>query len=181
MKFLICRMSSRSDLIQISPVYDYDDDGNECSYKANILVLTKEKTRNTAFVHAEDLETKEILRCDVILDVIDSLDVKTTTRELFLEEAPETFELIAEDSQGNIFTTLENIQFVWTITPPSSVLRFLPFSESKYHEVPKSLQKFESLGLKGHMVLLEGSNTGTAKVYKIDEKKNRFFVLTFFF
>lgn len=49
---------------------------------------------------AEDLATGEVLRCDVILDVIHKLDVLTTTRELYLEEAPETFELWAQDSQG---------------------------------------------------------------------------------
>lgn len=49
---------------------------------------------------AKDLATGEVLRCDVILDVIDKLDVLTTTRELYLEEAPETFELWAQDSQG---------------------------------------------------------------------------------
>jgi len=44
------------------------------------------------------------------------------------------------------------------------VLRFLTFSESKYHEVPKTVEKFEYLGLRGYMALLEGINTGTAKV-----------------
>lgn len=44
------------------------------------------------------------------------------------------------------------------------VLRFLSFAESPYHQVPKAVEKFESIGLKGYTVLLEGINTGTAKV-----------------
>lgn len=44
------------------------------------------------------------------------------------------------------------------------VLRFLRFSESKYHEVPSSVEQFDRVGLKGYMVLLEGINTGSAKV-----------------
>lgn len=105
--------------------------------------------------------------------MIDKLDVLTTTRELYLEEAPETFELWAQDSQNNAFTTLEGIEFNWKIglqhktasdSSWNQVLRFLDFSASKYHEVPKDIEKFELLGLKGYKVLLEGINTGYSKV-----------------
>lgn len=116
----------------------------------------------------------QILRCDVILDLIDKLGVLTTTRELYLEEAPETFELILYDSQGNAFTTLEGIEFDWKIglqhnTAATSsswnqVLRFLDFSASKYHEIPKDIEKLEVQGLKGYKALLEGINTGYASV-----------------
>ncbi|XP_055917855.1 nuclear pore membrane glycoprotein 210 [Eupeodes corollae] len=165
-------MSSRQDLILITP--QYDDFESECSSKAVVTVLSRERRRNTAIVLAEDTATTEVLRCDVILDVIDQLRVLTTTRELYLEEAPETFELWAQDTQGNAFTTLEGVEFDWKITPVGqdvivsnewqAALRFLTFTESSYHEVPKSLEKFEALHMKGYMVLLEGINTGTAKV-----------------
>lgn len=100
-----------------------------------------------AIVLAESKETGEILRCDVILDVIKSFNVHTTTRELYLEEAPETFELNAQDPAGNDFTTLEGVEFNWLLGIQSrntkdqneharqQVLRFLTFSESKYHHV----------------------------------------------
>ncbi|XP_055379498.1 nuclear pore membrane glycoprotein 210 [Condylostylus longicornis] len=159
-------ISSRQDLIQISPQYENND--SDCSSKVIVTVLTKEKRRNTAIVLAEDLSNSEVLRCDVILDIIGELGVLTTTRELYLEEAPETFELWAQDSQGNAFTTLEGVEFQWQIIQPDGnwpqVLRFLTFSESKYHETPSSLSKFESLGIQGYMVLLEAINTGVAKV-----------------
>lgn len=44
------------------------------------------------------------------------------------------------------------------------MLRFLRFAESKYHDVPPTVEKFDRFGLKGYMVLLEGINTGSAKV-----------------
>ncbi|XP_063703101.1 nuclear pore membrane glycoprotein 210 isoform X2 [Culicoides brevitarsis] len=164
------------DLILLTPIYDSKSD---CTFKAIVSTISTEKHRNTAVVLAEDLLNGEILRCDIILDVIHDLGVLTTTRELFLEEAPETFELWAQDSQGNAFTTLEGIEFNWEITTQKNqnadnlsheintwdhVLRFIPFSESKYHETPKSLHTFEQLGKKGYMVLLEGINSGTAQV-----------------
>jgi len=149
----------------------YDDLENECSYKAIVTVVTTDRRRNTAIVLAEDLSTGESQRCDVIVDVIDKLKVHTTTRQLYLEEAPETFELRAEDSQGNGFTSLEGIEFNWAITSLnrdnknwSPALRFMTFTESPYHELPSNLEKFENMGIKGYMVLLEGINTGTAKV-----------------
>lgn len=77
-----------------------------------VTTLSREKHRNTAFVLAEDLATGEVLRCDVILDVIDNLGVLTTTRELYLEEAPETFELWAQDSQGKYLPSVEKSRYV---------------------------------------------------------------------
>ncbi|XP_049546523.1 nuclear pore membrane glycoprotein 210 [Anopheles darlingi] len=168
--------SSRLDLIQITPSYEGIDD--DCSYRVLVTVINKEKRRNTAIVLAEDLATGEVLRCDVILDVIDQLGVLTTTRELYLEEAPETFELWAQDAQGNAFTTLEGIEFQWQIASHrshetrvtgdesswSQVLRFLTFSESKFHGVPRPIEKLEVAGVQGYMVLLEGINTGSARV-----------------
>lgn len=65
-----------------------------------MTTLSRDRRRQTSVVLAEDLSTGEILRCDVIVDVIEQLGVLTTTRELYLEEAPETFELWAQDSQG---------------------------------------------------------------------------------
>lgn len=49
----------------------------------------------------------QILRGDVDIDQIRSLKVASTTWKLFLEEAPEAFEVIAYDDQGmvTLFTT----------------------------------------------------------------------------
>ncbi len=40
------------------------------------------------------------LRCDVIVDVIHSIYVETTTRELYLEDSPEQFVVRALDDEG---------------------------------------------------------------------------------
>ncbi|GAB0094117.1 Nuclear pore membrane glycoprotein 210 [Sergentomyia squamirostris] len=170
--------TSRSELVQIVPVWD--EINPDCSHSAIVTPVSREKKRSTAVVLAENLATGDIARCDVILDVIDQLGVLTTTRELYLEEAPESFELMALDSQGNAFTSLEGVEFTWQISSQHhhtadktastgkdnwrQVLRFLTFSESNYHQVPKTMERFEFLGLTGYMILLEGINTGSAKV-----------------
>lgn len=48
----------------------------------------------------EEVTTKEVLRCDVIVDVISSLQIFTKTRQLFVEESPVIFEVKAYDDQG---------------------------------------------------------------------------------
>lgn len=148
-----------------------------------VSTVTKEAARNIAVVLAEDVNTKQTLRCDVIVDVIHELQISTTTRELFMEEAPEAFETTAYDDQGNSvvikykgfnfyilgneFSTLEGIEFDWNIVPlgPNKdlVLRYTTYRDSPY-ETPSGIEPLESEGKKGYSVLLEGVKSGSAKV-----------------
>ncbi|XP_068145657.1 nuclear pore membrane glycoprotein 210 [Drosophila tropicalis] len=157
--------SSRQDYISVTPIYQ---DFSECSNQAIVTVQTHERRRNTAIVFAEDIHSGSTLRCDVIVDAIARLNVRTATRRLYLEEAPAVFELHAFDAEENEFFTLEGIEFNWEVSESSSnipaAMRFLTFSDSPYHTVPPALEKFEADGLKGYMILLEGINTGTSKV-----------------
>ncbi|XP_067001569.2 nuclear pore membrane glycoprotein 210 [Anabrus simplex] len=161
--------ASRSDIIQLTPIED--DQRVLCSSKALISVVSREHVRNTAIVLAEEVHSSQVLRCDIITDSIASLCVLTTTREVFMEEAPEAFEVRAYDAQGNEFTTLEGVEFEWTISSwstrsgpsVSNVLRFISFAESPY-ETPHSVKALDGTGKRGHIVLLEGLRTGTGKV-----------------
>lgn len=49
----------------------------------------------------------DVLRCDVLVDTIHHLEIVTTTRELYEEEAPEAFEVQAYDSKGERLTIQE--------------------------------------------------------------------------
>ncbi len=42
------------------------------------------------------------VRCDVIVDVINAIDIETTTRELYLEDSPEQFKLRGLDDEGKL-------------------------------------------------------------------------------
>lgn len=69
---------------------------------------------------------------------------------------------------GNRFTSLEGVEFNWQISTVGtiknmSILRFLTFKESMY-ETPSSISTFEDKNKRGHIVLLEGIKTGSAKV-----------------
>ncbi|KAK4884343.1 hypothetical protein RN001_000614 [Aquatica leii] len=157
--------TSRTDIIKLIP---FNNDNLDCSSKVIVSTITKERTRNMAVVLAEDFYTNQVLRCDIIVDVIDSLDIITTTKELYVEEAPEAFEVRAYDSQGNEFTTLQGVEFEWNIMASSGTkgvtgLRFMSFKDSPY-ETPPTIENFEKIDKKGHIVLLSGVKTGSAKV-----------------
>lgn len=167
---MLIRSTSRLDIIHLIPINENPD--HTCSSAVIVQSVTRDLTRNTAIVLAEDINTGQFLRCVVIVDVIHSLSLVSTTRELFIEEAPEAFEVRANDDQGNEFTTLIGIEFIWTIEngdksssldTANSVLRFITFQESPY-ETPSPIAMLDGTGKTGSIVLLEGVKTGTAKV-----------------
>ncbi|KAJ8968307.1 hypothetical protein NQ314_002368 [Rhamnusium bicolor] len=126
--------TTRNDIILLTT--KDEDPELHCSTKVAVSTITKEAARNIAVVLAEDVYTKQMLRCDIIVDVIHKLLITTTTRELFMEEAPEDFEVKAYDDQGNEFSTLEGIVFEWNIISlgPSrdAVTVRLPYPEYKH-------------------------------------------------
>lgn len=92
------RTSTREDIVQLNMLEPNLKNG--CSAKAVISATTRDPSRQTAIVIAQEVHSGQILRCDILVDVIDSLRIVTTTRELFVEEAPEAFEVRAYDNQG---------------------------------------------------------------------------------
>ncbi|KAK6643599.1 hypothetical protein RUM43_005109 [Polyplax serrata] len=163
----------RPNIISLKQLYVDPDLG--CSSEVVISPKTKEFHRNSETVLAEDVHSGQILRCEVIVDVIHSLNLFTTTRELFLEESPEAFEVQAFDDQGNTFSTLIGVEFQWSFqtgnigdgsgngTSECQVVRHIPFHESPY-ETPASVANFDKTDLKGHILLLEGAQTGICTV-----------------
>lgn len=93
-----CRITTRMDVVYLTPVDE--DSVLHCSSKVIVSTITREQAKNIAVVLAEDIHTSQILRCDVIVDSINSLTITTTAKELFMEEAPEAFEVRAYDDQG---------------------------------------------------------------------------------
>ncbi|KAK0090394.1 hypothetical protein PV325_000676 [Microctonus aethiopoides] len=165
--------TSRLDVVHLIPINENSD--RTCSSAVVVQSATRDPTRNTAIVIAEDINTGQFLRCVVIVDVIFTLNLVTTTRELFIEEAPEAFEVRATDEQGNEFTTLAGVEFTWTIgnrdkysvhsnlESSDNILRFMTFQESPY-ETPPTIAMLDGSGRKGSIILMEGVKTGTTKV-----------------
>ncbi|CAL4097838.1 unnamed protein product [Meganyctiphanes norvegica] len=159
--------NSREDTVLLDEV---EEDG--CVSEVFVSAVSKSQSRRTAIILAQDVSSSSTLRCDVIVDAIHRLEIVTTTRELYVEEAPEEFEVRAYDDQGNEFTTMEGIEFEWdlhTITDRDSVvaaqtvLKFMSFHDSPY-ETPPAVSAIEEKGKQSYMVLIEGKQTGTARL-----------------
>ena len=71
---------------------------------------------------------------------------------------------------GNEFSSLEGLVFRWAFEGLSTdvdsdepVLRWVKFSDSSYDVIP-SIARLEAQGQQGHVVLIEGLRTGSARV-----------------
>lgn len=111
---LICRTSSHPDIISVNPIEDQPD----CSTKAVISVASvSQKERISVIVFAQNKLTAEILRCDVMVDVIRSIEIVTRTREIVLDDVPEEFSVRAKNDRNDTFTCLGGVEFEWTAEP----------------------------------------------------------------
>lgn len=157
---------------EVETITEYN--GAPCSDRAIISTVPRASPccPASAIVYAEDAVTKETVRCDVIIDKITSIFIRTTTKELHLEEAPSTFHIQAYGSKDNEFSTLDGVPFIWalesfketsTMIDPLSIMRFMPFSESPY-KAPPGIAALEARRQQGDTVLVEGIKTGSAVV-----------------
>lgn len=78
-------------MITITYIDDVDGIENEepdCSDRAVISTVPRVSPccPANAIVYAEEVNTQEIVRCDIIVDKINSIQIVTTTKELHLEE-----------------------------------------------------------------------------------------------
>lgn len=134
-------------------------------------------------------DNAQVLRCDVIMNHIHSLQISMKTHELFIEDAPEEFTvrawddqgiycIISEDSShlfkslsGNEFSSISDLQFEWKFGghPANGgydgehILRWVKFEESSYLSDPV-ISRMEKQGLQGHTILIEGVKTGSTTV-----------------
>ncbi|XP_034551492.1 nuclear pore membrane glycoprotein 210 isoform X2 [Notolabrus celidotus] len=162
--------SSRPEVASIQAVEEEDDTG--CSRRAVLRALSTQPARLTSIILAEDTVTGHVLRCDAIVDVINEIQIVSTTRELHLEDSPLELKIHALDSEGNTFTTLSGLVFDWTLvkdidengfSDSYNALRVLKFSESTYTPLAY-ISEMERVGMQGDVILVSGLKTGHAKL-----------------
>ncbi|XP_075980282.1 nucleoporin 210 [Anticarsia gemmatalis] len=158
---------SRDDIIDLEPLYD--DSWGHCSRAARVSVSKTCVPPGSVIILAEEASSGEILRGDVDIDKISSLKVMSTTWKLYLEEAPEAFEVVAYDDQGNKFSTLESVSFTWSIENLGSnvgedpLVKLVRWCDTDY-EAPRGVTELEALGKRSHSVLLYGQAIGESRV-----------------
>nr|XP_054775462.1 nuclear pore membrane glycoprotein 210-like [Lytechinus pictus] len=70
-----------------------------------LTALSTHQLQRTSVVFAEELGSGQVIRCDVIVDQIELIDIITTTGSLYLGDSPEEFEVRALDDEGNTFSS----------------------------------------------------------------------------
>ncbi|CAM4832959.1 unnamed protein product [Rotaria magnacalcarata] len=174
--------SSRPDLVRIDPVGEFSiKNGENCSLHANVIAHTKHSLRASATVYARDILTGQSVRCDVIIDKIQTIEIVYTTTRLYLEDAPELFKLRAHDQHGSTFSSIEHFPYEWkllnaaivdeqSVKKPAigaldatKVIRILRLTDSSY-EMSETVRNLESHGSLSYEILLEGLRTGSAFV-----------------
>ncbi|CAF1020972.1 unnamed protein product [Adineta ricciae] len=174
--------SSRPDLVRIEPVEPFAiKNGEKCSLHANIIAHTKQSLRSSATVYARDVLTGQSVRCDVIIDKIQTIEIVYTTTRLYLEDAPELFKLRAHDQHGSTFSSIEHFPYEWRLLnaaivddrsvkkstsgalDATKVIRILRLTDSSY-EMSETVRNLESHGSLSYEILLEGLRTGSAFV-----------------
>ncbi|XP_059057889.1 uncharacterized protein LOC131851404 [Achroia grisella] len=159
---------SRDDIIDLEPIYE-DTWGGHCSRAARVSVSKTCVPPGSVIILAEEVNSGEILRGDVNIDKIKSLKVMSTTWKLYLEEAPEAFEVFAYDDQGNKFSTLEGVNFKWTIenfdnsVGDDPLVTLVRWRDTDY-EAPPGITDIEAQGLRSYSVLLYGQAMGDCRV-----------------
>ncbi|KAJ0174740.1 hypothetical protein K1T71_009848 [Dendrolimus kikuchii] len=158
---------SRDDIIDLEPLYE--DTWGHCSKAARVSVSKTCVPPGSVIILAEDVNTGEILRGDVDVDIIRSLKIMSTTWKLYLEEAPEAFEVVAYDDQGSRFSTLEGVSFTWSIENTGSnadedpLVKLVNWRDTNY-EAPAGITELEDQGLHAYSALLYGQAMGKCRV-----------------
>ncbi|EMP28214.1 hypothetical protein UY3_14690 [Chelonia mydas] len=158
--------STRHDTITIEPIYE---NGTTCSQKALLSTQSTQATKLSSVVIAEELVTGHLLRCDIIVDMINSIEIISRTREIYVEDSPLELTVRALDVEGNTFSSLSGMTFEWSIAKDddmeglelSSKIRILKYSEAEYSP-PDYIVEMERAGKQGDRILVSGIKTGAA-------------------
>ncbi|XP_063055613.1 nuclear pore membrane glycoprotein 210-like isoform X2 [Engraulis encrasicolus] len=165
--------SSQSDVVSVLPLSMSTPPlplpPSSCSQHALVSTLPtlKTSTQGFAMVLADNAATGQTLRCDVYISHIRSIQILTTTHQIFTDDPPLQLSVQALDSKGNTFSSLAGLEFEWhagkEMDSPGRV-RFLPYSEAGYCPSPHILS-LEEAGHRGEDILLLGLASGPIQIY----------------
>ncbi|XP_063173323.1 nuclear pore membrane glycoprotein 210-like [Candoia aspera] len=158
--------STRHDTVTIEPIYE---NGTGCSQKALLATRSLQATKLASVIIAEEIVTGHLLRCDIIVDLIDQVEIVSRTREIYAEDSPLELSARALDAEGNTFSSLEGMEFEWSVAKDdemenlelSKKIRILKYSEAEYSP-PDYIVQMEKEEKQGDRILVSGIKTGAA-------------------
>ncbi|XP_042296943.1 nuclear pore membrane glycoprotein 210-like [Sceloporus undulatus] len=160
--------STRHEAVTIEPMYE---NGTSCSQKALLTTRSSQATKLASVIIAEETVTGHLLRCDIIVDLINRVEIISRTREIYVADSPLELSVRALDVEGNTFSSLEGMEFEWSIAKDdemenlelSSKIRILKYSEAEYSP-PDYIVEMEREEKQGDRILVSGIRTGAAVI-----------------
>jgi hypothetical protein len=126
---------------------------------------TKIQDRERTWITAEDKLTQRLLRAEIFTDRIARFEVLTTNRDLRKEDV-EVIGIQAYDTESNVFSTLDGLEFIWTVQaePPngrdaSNLLQLLPIKGS-HVDTSQIVLDMEANGKQSSFVVAQAKSTG---------------------
>ncbi|XP_043117625.1 nuclear pore membrane glycoprotein 210-like [Puntigrus tetrazona] len=119
-----------------------------------------------ALLHLSSCRTGNILRCDVIINQTESIQVVTAVRQLFTDDPPLPLSVRAVRKVGNTFSCLAGLEFNWRLAKEpdaTQAVRFVRQHDAGYAPPPHILF-LEATGQRGESVLLYGIHSGSALI-----------------
>uniref|UniRef100_A0A8B9IA61 Nucleoporin 210 like n=1 Tax=Anser brachyrhynchus TaxID=132585 RepID=A0A8B9IA61_9AVES len=160
--------STHNDIVTVESIYE---NGTTCYQKALLSARSSQATKLSSVVIAEERVTGHLLRCDVIVDVINSIEIISRTREIYVEDSPLELAVRALDVEGNTFSSLSGMTFEWSIAKDDDIeslelsnkVRILKYSEADYSP-PDYIVEMEKAEKQGDRILVSGIKTGAAVI-----------------
>ncbi|EGG22364.1 nucleoporin [Cavenderia fasciculata] len=162
-----CDQPNQQPIQPIQPINDLttllllEENQEKCSKSVLVGVKSGFSERLSTLIIAEEKSTGVKLRCEVFVDRISQIGIKSTTRTMY-KDSVEVLEVQALDSQGNIFSTILGVEFEWTVSS-GTILQIVPFKDHKMTNNPVLLS-MEQRGLQSSQVLVQGIDTGRAEI-----------------
>uniref|UniRef100_A0A8B9CLY4 Nucleoporin 210 like n=1 Tax=Anser brachyrhynchus TaxID=132585 RepID=A0A8B9CLY4_9AVES len=157
--------STHNDIVTVESIYE---NGTTCYQKALLSARSSQATKIICFIATV---TGHLLRCDVIVDVINSIEIISRTREIYVEDSPLELAVRALDVEGNTFSSLSGMTFEWSIAKDDDIeslelsnkVRILKYSEADYSP-PDYIVEMEKAEKQGDRILVSGIKTGAAVI-----------------
>jgi len=131
--------------------------------------------RQSVWMIGEHMYSGRLLKCEVYVDHLVRLEIATTTRTMYKGDV-EMLEVYGFDQEGNQFSSLQGLEFEWTIRPDTdsvsslassassqTILKFVRFRDSPI-EVNEVVLRLETEGKQTSVVLVQGIDTGRVRV-----------------
>uniref|UniRef100_A0A8B9T0Q4 Nuclear pore membrane glycoprotein 210-like n=1 Tax=Anas platyrhynchos TaxID=8839 RepID=A0A8B9T0Q4_ANAPL len=147
--------STHNDIVTVESIYE---NGSICSQKA---LLSARSSQATKFICSIASVTGHLLRCDVIVDLIHSIEIISRTREIYVEDSPLELAVRALDVEGNTFSSLSGMTFEWSIAKDDDIESLEPSTD---YSPPDYITEMERAEKQGDRILVSGIKTGAAVI-----------------